>query len=1120
MPLARRARVCVWLINAQLPNTVTQIRGAAHLGLAMDNLESEWNFSELTLALARTPGYFALSVRAVDLKNAPQTAETLDKIKQCLAASQIEVEVENIKVKPLREGSTSTLQDVFIVARLLPKASKMIQLLCSGPPGAYRQLFDLPEIGGIPSKGDYPPRSKLAKLPFDGAKFGTVALVRSVMCVTETHGAERAAYMMDQVLLPALTARLDAEADEKRRILAGHEAKSLDAAEDLVTRQRANDTMASMTPYLAALAAVRLKLPDCFQIFLIEPLAKHTHDALDSTLAYSTRDYNDQSAMRMRGQVCNGFRSGSSLMYIVKRTHFNPSEARVISFLSSQLLSMTLPEQFLKLSPVFVLSVPKLAAATSDPDSIAGKFATAELMKTKVHLLAGESILNTDGENRHFGYDQLAVANITTESTDVYSIVHPLGSDEATKHRWIRGFHEAAALAGQAVSVEYTSEEFFIREIDTVEVGAASSVWDIDDCLCTANESIKHTNLKVEPWLLQTTQRHNDRSGPTPASLAKLAEVHNLMPLIKQWSKLNAPNDVWKAAAASMGVDVDADSGSGRGGGAIEERFKALEDAHSELKKEMSGVKSTVGDLATTVNDIGTNVNAGFAQIMQSLGGFQQGQAALLNRIQGTDASVAMIGHAVAGIPGTTFAMPEPTAAAVTGYGGAGGAIASAAAADAVNGAPMALETVSETALVTVAPTIDPRLAGAPFSATTTTTGSGVGNGAPSCPELSDGLDDAEPTPCTANETRLARLSRLMRRTLTTSPRHVPSGKAVTQKSSDCVPSAPSLSFGAGAPMAPEHSDGLDDYDVPSRTAAAGEEFAVTMRRIIAYGGTNSASTPDGSMQRLGTVTTLAGRRSARLTSLAATGGGIAAEDPETQAILLHSLQVEQEVKARLRAELPPRDDDWSESGGDVLPGAQFEVDVRSEDMTVPTQDDGEVFLDDENDPESFLTYSVPTVTTTTTVQDADPPTDGGALADIPSGEPDDGVVPEGPPLGDRTDDDSGVVGVTQGTAEGALTHEALRSTDDGARRFFARLMAVPGLLTVCANHERCGRTQAATVSNPGYCCDECECTNGREHAENCCVDQTTDSQASEHVFGSAEMEATLNDTKPAAMDF
>ena len=765
----RRARIK----NAQLPNTVTHHRRVAHLGLAMDNLESEWNFSEATLALARTPGYFALRVCAVDLKNAPETAETLDKIKQCLAASQIEVERENIKVKPLRAGSTSTLQDIFIVARLLPKASKMIQLLCNGPAGAYRQLFDLKEIGGIPSKGAYDPRSKLAKLPFNGAKFATVALVRSVMCVTETHGAERAAFMMDQVLIPALTARLDAEADEKRRILAGHEAKSLDATADLVTRQRANDTMVSQAPYLAALAAVRSKLPDCFQILMVEPLMKHAHDALDSTLAYSTRDYNDQSVMKMRGQVCNGFRSGGSLMYIVKRTHFNPFEARVISFLSSQLLSMKLPEQFLKLSPVFVLSVPKLTAATSDPDSIAGKFATTELIKTKAHLLAGESILNTDGENRHFGYDQLAVANITTESTDVYSVAHPFGCDEAAKHLWIRGFHEAAALEGQAVSVEYTSEEFFIREIDTVEVGAASSVWDIDNCLCTANEYVKHTNLKVEPGLLQTTPRHNDRSGPTPASLTKLVEIHNLMPAIKQWSKLNAPNEVWAAAAASVGVDVDADSGSGRGGGAIEERFKALEDANAELRKEMGGVKSTVHELATTVKDIGTNVNQGFAQIMQSLSASQQGQAALLSRIQGTDASVAMIGHAVAGLPGTTFAMPEPSAAAVTGYGGAGGAIANVAAADAANGAPMALETVSETALVTVAPTIDPRLAGAPFSATTTTMGSGVGNGAPACPELSDGLDDAEPTPCTASETRLAKLSRLMRRTLTTSPRRV-----------------------------------------------------------------------------------------------------------------------------------------------------------------------------------------------------------------------------------------------------------------------------------------------------------------------------------------------------------
>ena len=126
---------------AQLPTTVTHHRRVARLGLAMDNLESEWNFSEATLAYARTSGCFALRVCAVDLKNAPETAETLDKIKQCLAASQIEVEREHIKVKPLRAGSTSTLQDIFIVARLLPKASKMVQLTCNGPAGAYIDSF-------------------------------------------------------------------------------------------------------------------------------------------------------------------------------------------------------------------------------------------------------------------------------------------------------------------------------------------------------------------------------------------------------------------------------------------------------------------------------------------------------------------------------------------------------------------------------------------------------------------------------------------------------------------------------------------------------------------------------------------------------------------------------------------------------------------------------------------------------------------------------------------------------------------------------------------------------------------------------------------------------------------
>ena len=209
---------------------------------------------------------------------------------------------------------------------------------------------------------------------------------------------------------------------------------------------------------------------------------------------------------------------------------------------------------------------------------------------------------------------------------------------------------------GQPASVEYTSEQFFIQELDVAASGAASSVWDIDNCLCAANETAKHTNLKAVPCLLQTTPRHNDRSsGPAPASLTKMVEAHNLMSGIKLWSKQNAPNEVWAAAAASVGMDVEADSGSGTGGGAIEARFKALEDANAKLRKEVGGVTSTVQNLVTTVKDIGANVNMGFVQVAQLMQSNQQGQAALLARIQGSDASIAMIGHAVAGLPGTSF---------------------------------------------------------------------------------------------------------------------------------------------------------------------------------------------------------------------------------------------------------------------------------------------------------------------------------------------------------------------------------------------------------------------------------------------------------------------------------
>ena len=76
-------------------------------------------------------------------------------------------------------------------------------------------------------------------------------------------------------------------------------------------RQRANVAVVAQMPYLSALEKVRLKIGECFQVLLVEPLAKHTHNALDSTLGSAVRDYADKESMKLRGQVCNGFRADS-----------------------------------------------------------------------------------------------------------------------------------------------------------------------------------------------------------------------------------------------------------------------------------------------------------------------------------------------------------------------------------------------------------------------------------------------------------------------------------------------------------------------------------------------------------------------------------------------------------------------------------------------------------------------------------------------------------------------------------------------------------------------------------------------------------------------------------------
>ena len=79
-------------------------------------------------------------------------------------------------------------------------------------------------------------------------------------------------------------------ADKKKALAVHEEAKATDAASGATERQRANAAIVAQTPYLSALEKVRLKMGECFQVLLVEPLAKHIHNAIDSTLDYAVRD--------------------------------------------------------------------------------------------------------------------------------------------------------------------------------------------------------------------------------------------------------------------------------------------------------------------------------------------------------------------------------------------------------------------------------------------------------------------------------------------------------------------------------------------------------------------------------------------------------------------------------------------------------------------------------------------------------------------------------------------------------------------------------------------------------------------------------------------------------------
>ena len=110
---------------------------------------------------------------------------------------------------------------VALMAVVTNPTNKFVSMTAAaGPPGAHKVLIDLPGVGGIRARADSGVlRAKVPKLPFLGAGYAKFALVRSAMCVSEPHTAERAKLFTNSVLNVKVNEILTEMATDENRIL-------------------------------------------------------------------------------------------------------------------------------------------------------------------------------------------------------------------------------------------------------------------------------------------------------------------------------------------------------------------------------------------------------------------------------------------------------------------------------------------------------------------------------------------------------------------------------------------------------------------------------------------------------------------------------------------------------------------------------------------------------------------------------------------------------------------------------------------------------------------------------------------------------------------------------------
>ena len=285
----------------------------------MAELDIPYEFTEQPIERANSPGYFALQINVVDLTKLIAVEPRELQIQKHLISSGLIVDPRDIIIGSPNARMKKPMSTLRIIAQLHCEAKKFTKLVTAGPPGAHKHLVDLKVIGGIASRGDYPPRAKLIKIPFNGQKYATMAIVRSALCLTEAHGSERTVIMKNQVLLPALTDYIESDTAIQSERLKTFNAKVIDITQSPEARSEEMQQSRQITELINALNYARENIELLFEVNLIEPRISHVMNALDDTINYSTCDDKNETVAKLRMEVAMAFTRDMNIMPITRR---------------------------------------------------------------------------------------------------------------------------------------------------------------------------------------------------------------------------------------------------------------------------------------------------------------------------------------------------------------------------------------------------------------------------------------------------------------------------------------------------------------------------------------------------------------------------------------------------------------------------------------------------------------------------------------------------------------------------------------------------------------------------------------------------------------------------------